>query len=166
MLSTPNATTSSSTPSKPVTDLYRPLAAQVKVQPSSRRNDSTNSKQKPLAPFLPPPPNTPPSLAELFNLNPTTYQTRLEGKTAFLTPFDETLARKSALVGKKRNLGDVVARKNARRQAQEEEKMREENGLIGMRKRRKLGGEVLKKGMNIPLVPSAHHPSVQNQLTV
>jgi ribonuclease P protein subunit POP4 len=97
--------------------------------------------QRPLAPFLPSTNDTP-SLPTLLSLDTQSYSSRLAGKHLLLEGPHAPLS--DLVTGKKRHRGDPEARARARREAEEKEEARREAGIVGERKRRKLGGIVRK----------------------
>ncbi|OCF33072.1 hypothetical protein I316_05117 [Kwoniella heveanensis BCC8398] len=115
----------STIPAAPVIDPYRTLSSQVK---------------KPVLPLVP---SDPPNLPTLLRLDPSTYSSRLSGKTLQTSdlesgpaqPLISTSGAVSSLVtGKKRNRGHPNERLNARLETEKYEHGRKEIGAQSMRK--------------------------------
>ncbi|KAI9636002.1 uncharacterized protein MKK02DRAFT_44700 [Dioszegia hungarica] len=135
--------------SKPVTDIYRPLAAAI---------------QRPLARLLPasstPLPTT---VADIFELDPSTFTSRLKNKNILLdTPFALAGQPSKLIQGKKLHKGHPEIRGKVREEAEYVEAERKADGVEGVRRvKRKLRetGCVMDAGMSVPyssLVPLNH----------
>ncbi|KAK8845369.1 hypothetical protein IAR55_006082 [Kwoniella newhampshirensis] len=133
--------------SQPI-DAYRPISTHVK---------------KHLVPLLPAQ-STPPNLPTLLSLDPTTYSSRLFGKTLLLTNDDPSSLAASGTTshlvkGKKRNRGNPAELAKARLEAEVEERRLKGLGLSGLRRVKKRLGGVIKRGDKIDytsLIPLHH----------
>nr|XP_031863686.1 uncharacterized protein CI109_000938 [Kwoniella shandongensis]KAA5530758.1 hypothetical protein CI109_000938 [Kwoniella shandongensis] len=132
-------------PSQPI-DAYRPISSHVK---------------KPLLPLLPTQ-STPPNLPTLLSLDPSTYSSRLSGKTLLLNSDDPSLSSTTAsplVKGRKRNRGNPVELAKARAEVEENQQRLKGLGLDGLKKVKKRLGGVMKRGDKVDynsLIPLYH----------
>ncbi|WWC67061.1 uncharacterized protein I206_100968 [Kwoniella pini CBS 10737] len=130
-------------------DAYRPISTQVK---------------RPILPLIPS--SEIPNLPSLLSLDPSTYSSRLSGKTlqtsdpSSSTTIPISSSTISPLVkGKKRNRGYPSEREKARNEHRMSETKRKDLGLSGMRKVRSRLGGIMGKGLRInydSLIPLNH----------
>ncbi|WWC57871.1 uncharacterized protein I303_100406 [Kwoniella dejecticola CBS 10117] len=147
-LSSPAPPASGSGSLQPI-DAYRPISTQVK---------------KPIVPLVST--NEVPNLPTLLSLDPSTYSSRLSGKTLQTSDPSSSSATTisssaiSPLVkGKKRNRGYPFEKEKARNGHQTSEARQKEVGLTGMRKVKKRLSSVMCKGLKIDyesLIPLNH----------